>query len=144
MSVRARTQLWEMKAYYRTLPRSFKHKQRSVSQPSSPMRTTGQVGPTTNSLTPADTTATTRPRHSVFSYNPAQHHHPHMRLREDYREEVSGGDSLSEGVTPKILGSSPLSPNKFVSSLNEHTDRRHGGVTTPQTTPPASWKGSLN
>ena len=120
MSVRARTQLWEMKAYYRTLPRSFKHKQRSVSQPSSPMRTIGQVGPTTNSLTPADTTATTRPRHSVFNYNPAQHHHPHKRgvLREDDKEEVSGGDSLSEGVAPKILGSSPATNLSRLSMSN--------------------------
>ena len=125
MSVRARTQLWEMKAYYRTLPRSFKHKQRSVSQPSSPMRTTGQVGPATNSLTPADTsTSAIRPRHSVFNYSapqPPASYHKQGVLREDDQEEFSGGDSDGrnpEGVTPKIFGSSPLSPASNLSRIS--------------------------
>lgn len=127
MSVRARTQLWEMKAYYRTLPRSFKHKQRSVSQPSSPMRTTGQAGPATSSLTPADTTtAATKPRHSVFNYSAPQqpaHHQKQGVLREDDKGEFSGGDldgrnPSSESVTPKIFGSSPLSPATNLSRIS--------------------------
>ena len=37
MSVKDRTQLWEMRAYYQSLPRSFKH--RTKSQPCSPLKT---------------------------------------------------------------------------------------------------------
>ena len=41
MSVRDRTQLWEMRAYYQSLPRSFKH--RTKSQPCSPMKSTNPI-----------------------------------------------------------------------------------------------------
>ena len=108
MSVKARTQLWEMKAYYQSLPRSFKHKQRSISQPSSPLRTAGV--PITPS-TPLE--HSTRSRHSVFAYGsqPQQRHHSRKRqaLMEEGREWSPEGRSppVMDGVPPKILGTSP-------------------------------------
>ena len=69
MSVRARTQLWELKAYTQTLPRSFKA--RTKSQPCSPMKSS--AGPTT---------PTGRSNQAAFTFNhvpkdtPSRRYHP--------------------------------------------------------------------
>lgn len=108
MSVKARTQLWEMKAYYKSLPRSFKHKQRSISQPSSPLRTPGIPNPST----PVEYNSKSY-RHSVFAYGsqPQQqkYHRKRQALMEEEGDWLLEGSSppVADGVPPKIHGASP-------------------------------------
>ena len=61
LSVRDRTKLWELKAYTQTLPRSFKARTSSSSQPGSPMRK--------NSVESPLTTPTGLTHHSRFTFN---------------------------------------------------------------------------
>lgn len=107
MSVKDRTQLWEMRAYYQSLPRSFKH--RTKSQPCSPLKSSN---PKLNSFDISDpkmvasssSAENFKARHSIHSMAVDQSIGKEQPLVLDSVPRIRG-NSQSAGVSGRHTGS---------------------------------------